>query len=70
MLFERPEIHKNGWAIDSLRYPLPNGLPHRTPFTILDVSAATVLVRDGDGREWTLCTTQVDAGHGYHLDGE
>lgn len=70
MSLKLPEIGKRAWAIDSIPYPLPNGLENWTEITIEESGAAGIRVCDPQGREWMLCRAQVDAGHGYFLDGE
>ncbi|RYD19032.1 MAG: hypothetical protein EOP88_20445 [Verrucomicrobiaceae bacterium] len=70
MFFERPEIGKSGWAVDSLRHPLPTGLAGRSPVVVTGMEGPGIQVRDTRDREWTLCRQQVDVGQGYWLDGE
>ncbi len=61
-----PKLGMRGWAVDTLRAPLPNGLLHQTPVTVSEVSGngrgSKVAVVDENGTGWTLCLLQVDVG--------
>lgn len=70
MFLELPVTGKTGWVIDSARCPLPDGLEHRAPVTVVGVARQTVVVRDESGRTWVLARMQVDVGGGWWLDGE
>lgn len=63
-----------GWAVDSLRAPLPNGLLHQTPVTVSELSGdgrgSKVAVVDENGKCWTLCLLQVDVGHEHCVGAE
>lgn len=69
-----PTVGMRAWAVDSLRAPLPNGLPNRTPVTIakirqLEQGAQAISVVDQTGRLWQLCPTQVDGGQLIPING-
>lgn len=70
MFLDLPAPGKTGWAIDSARSPLPDGLPYRARVTVTGVTPQTVVVRDEAGRTWVLGRMQVDTGGGWWLDGE
>lgn len=70
MISERPYNGQHCWAKAVSHYPLPDGLKPRTPLRVLEVIYFEVRAVDDEGREWELCTINVDAGQVAYLDDE